>query len=481
MNARAFFILTFEELRLSARSRWLIASWVVFTVAIWPSILLGQRNFNAQSADYADQVQSRLQVQLRGTGRALGRALEPGLRVIRPPSQRTILVEGDDHALPAGWDAAPAGLEALPPYTANSRSGDKGGIWDFEALVRLLGGVIALALGVGRGTRDRASNWLEALRTLPVAPSVAVLARIAGGCMTLTFFVALSWGILTMFLSTISWSEHQSLVQVWLLAIPVLLYLWALLGIGTGLAWALRGSGQAVLGGLISWLVLALLGPAAIQVAAQLVDELPSRSQMERDRREQFADATSQIEKVISQRLVPRGVSLAEPRDLDRLATEEFHRLDADWQKAVRAARQQTDRVEFEWQRHVESHVRLISTAEWLCVGALLRNSMAEFLGTGRATTRRWQEAVLHYQVSLQNALFDNRPVVNLRVPFHDNDQYMNLPRHTPPRFGELPLFDPPIQSGPVDARPPVIGLLLWAMLCLSSSFAFGTKAVRAI
>ncbi len=480
MNFPPFARLTLEEVRRSIRTPWLLIGWTLLAAAAWSSLVLGQREFDEQAALYADSVQARLEVQLRGTGHVLGRAPEPGLRVIRSPSREAVLVQGQHPLMPAAWEVTPAGLEALAPY-ANASPPDRA-VWDLEILVRVLAGILGIGLGVASVVRDKSAGWVAALQSLPLSPLDAAAAKTAGGCVTIVMLVAAWWVFISIVLY-VSPSPHPApLWRVWILAIPAILYLCMFLGIGAFLGWVTRDGFRALVLTLVAWLLLALVGPIVSGLAGQLLDDSPPRSRMERERREQYADEMLAVERRIAQQMVPHLISVPAGRDASAFAAEEFRRLEPDWQAGVAEARKKTEAAEQNWRRRAENHARLVARTEWFSPGALVRQSMAELLDTGRTTISRWESAVADYQVALQRSVLDNRPVVNLRMPFPDGEQLMNFPRYTPPRFADLPLFETPDVSW-LDrwrgVRVPLLALSIWLVLSLAAACAAGTKAIR--
>src|SRR5687768_3020410 len=93
--------LVLQEVRGRLVARWVGGATVLLCACSAFSLALSVRDLQEHTQAYQELLQQRVQTQLAGTGRALGRTAEPGLRVIRPPAPGTVFVAGIDPALPA--------------------------------------------------------------------------------------------------------------------------------------------------------------------------------------------------------------------------------------------------------------------------------------------------------------------------------------------------------------------------------------------
>jgi ABC-type transport system involved in multi-copper enzyme maturation permease subunit len=460
----------------------LILGLVLLIGGSWVSVSLRQRDFDEQAVAYSEQLQARLRLQVSGAGNALGRAPEPALRVIRPPAAGAILVQGRDAWLPAAWEVTPAGAEALQSYATGGRRAEGTSAWDLAALVRVLAGFLAFAAGAAGVLGDRSSGWSLGLRALPLSPGVTSGARIIGGCIALAMLVGAWWLALALVLTHTSVLDAYSLGQIWLLTLPTLLYLWILFGAGVALAWLFHSGFRALSTGVAAWLCIAVMGPSVLSLGAQIIVPVAPQVGMERERREQFADDMRAAQEQIGRQLSARLPVALTMLDLDVVAVGEFAHVEPDWQAAVREARARAEAVEGAWRSQKGRQQRLTRRAAWALPGALVQEAMAELVDTGLSTVAAWDTAVASHETVLNRVLFDDRPSVNLRVKVGVLDNLMLFDRHKPARFGDLPIFTPPVRDWSVRLaalQSCGTSLVLWALVALVSAWLAGVRGLR--
>src|SRR5687767_5291205 len=107
--------LILQEIKRLLLARWVGGATAVLCACSAFSVVLSTRDLQEHSESYVQLLDQRLEAQVR-TGRAFGRAPEPGLRVIRRPAPAAVLAAGIEPAFPAAWEFTPAGVEALNPY-----------------------------------------------------------------------------------------------------------------------------------------------------------------------------------------------------------------------------------------------------------------------------------------------------------------------------------------------------------------------------
>ena len=482
MTVEVFVRLTLEEVRRFSRTPWVLVGLLLLISGSWASVTLGERDYDEQVSTYTDQLQARLQSQVRGTGQALGRSVEPGLRVIRAPAPGSILVQGLDPWLPAAWQIAPWGTEQLLPYPNSTRRPAGTGAWDLEVLVRVVAGILTLAMGAASVVVDRTSGWVVVLRTLPMSVGLTSLARVMGGCLAVAALVALWWISLGLMLTGTTISETFPPGRVWLLTVPTLFYLWALFGLGATAAWLLRSSLRAPMVGVAGWLVIAVIGPALIALVPQFLVPAETRTAMERTRREQFADDMRTTEKRVGEGLSLRLPSSVSRADFDLLTTREFSQVERTWVGAVQQVRARANAVEHSWRLQHDLRRRVASWVKWAIPGVLIQEALAELMDTGPTNADAWEAAVTFHQSAMNNALFDDRPVVNLPVKAGALNSLAAFDRHPAPKYGDLPVFTAPTVSWSI--RVATIqdsgrGLLIWATVFLVGAWLSGVRGLK--
>jgi ABC-type transport system involved in multi-copper enzyme maturation permease subunit len=466
-----------DEIRRYVRAPWVLVGTALLILLTWGSITIGQRDYEEQIVAFQEQVQARLQLQLRG-GHATGRAVEPALRALRPPSPWAILVHGQEGVLPASWDFTPGGSSALASYGPAERA-TGGGILDLEGIVRFFAGVLALAMGASGVVRDKSAGWISILRTLPIPPGQVVATRLIGGCLTLTLMTVIWWSALLVILSPTSGLSGP---RLWLLGLPVLAYLWVLFALGAAAGWQMRSGFRSGLVALTGWLLVAVIGPALIPVAIQIVWPVPPVARMERERGERYADAIRLVEQTVGRQLAERlPKPLHMPED-DALATKMYPQIDPAWVAAMADARAGVVQFTRTWEERRDAQRQLVWRGQWLSPGSLFGQAMSEWVDTGRYSTQAWERAVASEQVALSTSLFDDRPKVNLRVPDGPIEWPMAFDRHSAPRFDDVPKFvppDPPWKARLAGVQGPMLGLLTWAALSVAIAQWTGVRHLR--
>jgi len=260
------------------------------------------------------------------------------------------------------------------------------------------------------------------------------------------------------------------------------LLLWTSYGVGAACAWASRVDARAILTALAIWVGLVMLGPALVSLTAELTHPVAPVGRMERERREVYADGMRFAENAVAQRLVaglPASVNLA---TVDIPATREFRVVEPEWQRLSSAARRSASALEAQWRDEVRAQKRLVAGLAWFSPGALASITTTTVVGTGWNSGQAWTDAVAQYGSVLNSALFDNRPIVNLRVTIGESALSMAFTRHPAPRFTELPVFETPDRSWHVrlaEASKPSLGLAVWAIGALTVAFFAGVRELR--
>jgi hypothetical protein len=183
----------------------------------------GKGDLAVHREHYADLLHERVQAQLRPPGVVTGRAVEPGLRVLRAPNSSVILVRGHTSSFPAAWDFGPAGVEAQPPYP-NRGTGNHGGVLlDLEGVVLVFGGLVSLVLGLGRVLMDRDSGGDRAVRALPLPGAMIAASRVVSGGLVVVVLVVVWFGVIAAFAGVFAANVAENLrVTLAYLSLPML-------------------------------------------------------------------------------------------------------------------------------------------------------------------------------------------------------------------------------------------------------------------
>jgi ABC-type transport system involved in multi-copper enzyme maturation permease subunit len=473
MTGGNFQWLVLQEVKRLLLMRWVAGATVLLCACSAFSVLLGTRDLQEHSETHQELVQQRVEIQIHGTGRVLGRSAEPGLRVIRSPAPGSVLAVGIEGVLPAAWEFTPAGTEALDPYVrgdaANVRS-----FGDLAGIIAALGGLLALWLGVSTVVSDRAAGRIAALRALPVAPETLVIIRLLGG--TVALVVVTTVWVLTIAVGVrvlVPADVVPHLIPIWM-AGPVLSYLALLFAFGTAVGAAAREGLGAFAATFLFWMAIVFVVPQTNQLVTRAVIDVPPKNRMEVERRERNADEFRTLENEIGSAMATQWPAGPFPSDKDQ-SLAYFAVGEPLWREGVIRIRHLADLEEGQWR---DQHARADRINRWLdglSPSSWLFESLTELAGTGRSTAIAWTEAIEAHSRALNLHLFDDRPKVNARVPWSgDGLVAVAVDRHQAPRYSDLPLFvAPPDQSGTWTsaARRSFAGLLAYTMLAMAAAY----------
>jgi hypothetical protein len=459
-----------EDVRRQLLTPWAAAAVVTLAAVSFGALLSGQRDVERQRAEYEALLQERLESQMRAKQVLWGRAPEAALRAIRAPSPGVTLVIGRDRAIPAAWDFAPWGTETL--FTYRHRE------WDFESLIRIPGGLVALLLGTILVVRDRTSGWIAALHAMPIAAWQVSIARLLGMSLSVAGAFTLWW--------TLIWLSGGHLlpagITVWPLLPTAIVYGWTLGAVGLACAWLSRTPSRGLLVGLGFWTLASILMPSVIPRAVGALASTTERREEERLRREQYADDVRLTELEVSGPMASMlPVEVTDPGAVDRWAAANFPRVERQWRAGMQRAREAAH-ASLETAQHAAAlHETYIRYTGWLVPGLLVKHALAEVAGTGSVAARRWEHAVAQRHAALRALLFDDRPTASVRLPAGGAIQGFVVPRRSPPRVAEAGIFEPPAipfgsAAGFREFGPAMIA---WLIVSFCAAFAAGASGSR--
>jgi hypothetical protein len=221
-------------------ARWVLI-FVVLLVASTGSAIIGGYHTHLRNRErYAVEIQRRVQLVLQAQSGPDGTDVDRSLRVLRAPTPSAIVIPGHEASLPAAWDLGPAGLETLAPYPPADLASETGSLLDVEAVIRLFGGLFAIALGAWTVTRDKLRGWLEAEATLPVPQSSVTAAHFLSGFLVLALIDTVWFGLSAVFAHAYVGPDVELSIFWQRLALVSLLYMATLYGIGSAIAWWAR-------------------------------------------------------------------------------------------------------------------------------------------------------------------------------------------------------------------------------------------------
>ena len=474
MTGRTFCWLIIQEVKRHLMARWVGWATALLCACSAFSVALSTRDFQERTDSYVQLLDQRIEAQLRGTGRALGRAPEPALRVIRPPAPAAVLAAGIEPALPAAWEFTPAGAEALDPYVRRDFGIIDRNVSDLSGVIAGLGGLLALWLGVSTIVADRGAGRIAALRTLPVSPRITAFVHLAGGTLALTV-VAVVWCVtVVLTLRTLAPADAgvPSAIPVSMTG-PVVSYLALMFALGTAAGGAAREETGALVTAFAIWMAIVFVVPQMNQFITRSVADVPSRTQMEDERREHIADEARLLENEIGAAMVTEWSDVrrpnAEKQELAYFATGE-----PVWRAGITRLRSIAVLHEREWLAQRRHANRIRRWLDGLNPRWWLFESMAEIAGTGHSTEKDWTRAIDAHVQTLNQRLFDDRPKVNARVTWQGEPLLLSFDRHLAPLFSDLPPFvPPPAHTGmwTRGALRSLAGLLAYTLLAMAAAY----------
>ena len=445
-TTRAVVALAVSRVEYLLTSPWLIGAIALLALSSGTVAVTGAKDLTEHRERYALEIQQRLRASLLSVG-PTGRQAERALRVVRPPTEAALLIPGQERSMPAAWDLGPATVEALPPYPdlALRPSIVSGGGADGAAIIGQFGGTLALALGLATVLRDRRRGWGDAERHTAAPAFAFVVAHLSSACLTLAVAVAAWFAAIGLAVSQANGHDWADANQtLWMLAPLTWLYAVTLYGYGAAIAWQVRVPLRAVVCGALLWLGLFMVGP---QLGASWVgwsNDASSRASAEQDQRDAYAERVRLLEAELGRQIAARVGDARLSSEKESRAIQGFQALEPMWIRGMVGARAAADDLQHFWRAGADRTTQRLQQAARFMPSTLLPVVLAEVSGTGHLTRRRWEQAVTEYKRRLDQALFDNRPTVTLRLPLDGLPEVFMHIRHPVLPIRDLPSFVPP-------------------------------------
>jgi ABC-type transport system involved in multi-copper enzyme maturation permease subunit len=383
-------------------------------------VYVGARDYSARLSDYSRLMADRQQLAAGPAGKAVRGVGEVGnrldvLRAIRAPEPLSALVRGLDGGMPVYWNFEPTGIKIGPSAARPHRLADVLGSLDFEFLVRVVLGLLAILLAFDAVAGEKELGTLRAVLCQPVARSEFLAGKLAGG--TVTLLVALMTSFLLLLLVApvfeVSLLGAEMRAKLGLLFLASLLYVICFYALGL-LASSLAGSQKTCLVVLlILWVVTVLAVTPLSTIVAQAAAPLPLDHVLQTKKTAihmrlgyeageamgkvygeftgfgpnwHHSEAFKKNEEAINQRIAPIMAGYIGQR---RRFVGEIE------QDAERRSMRQND---------IANYIALLSPA------AAMTSAAANLAGTGDATLRAWLQAIRRQQANLDLALFGDPP-----------------------------------------------------------------------
>lgn len=491
-SARTIAVVARRELREQLHSTMV---WMLVAVALSLAALaghLGGRRLAMANAVHAALLEQRSHERARAGGQLTGWQMEPALRAIRTTEPLAVLVRGLDAEMPQYWDLGPAGPRqgiAMVESTSFPRADI-----DLEFIIRVVLGLLAIALAVETVAGQRASGALLALLGQPVRPQCVLAGKLLGTGVTLAGALALTW---TASLAAMAAGPGRAAVDARFVGGAALigaigaLYLFVCLVFGIAVASVVRMYHVTFVAAVVIWLTAAVVAlPAAVLVGQVLVPTAAAvlvEEESERLVAEWRADAQAALGDAYAARL--GGPSQWMGRQADRtLVGSVEHDIGVRWRDQVAATLRPRLRALDERTSAARAKQRTaIRVLAALSPGAQFTIAAANIAGTGAAAAARWDAAVRTYADDLTARLFDDPPRIVIQVPgaargsVPDRRSLLGFNLRPLPTVDAVPQFAPPdatLHSRSSDTSQAVLALLVFAAaLTAAAAWTFSRVA----
>jgi ABC-type transport system involved in multi-copper enzyme maturation permease subunit len=439
------------------------------SVLLCLSVVLGARDLEARRETYRRQLADLAAAQVKQRLPLPGWAPEPVLRVIRPPELGSLLARADDGTVPAYFDFGPAGTVWARGVPTDEAPSQDGTLLDLESIVRVVGGFLAILMGVESFVTARDKGVLKGWAVLGTSP-IATCAGKLIGCWTVMGMLAAVLFAVAIVAGAVSVRpdiETFSIIVARCL-VPTFLYLATYTSIGALFALTLRPASGAVTAGVAFWITTSMVGPQVLTLCSRALAPTEGRVAMERQRDLDFESEVRAGEQAVGDAVVAKvgQMSSLETAAAIREHASEFSEV---WLRHARAAREGAQSIEMRWNSARDRRERIESLGGFIGPGAPLRRAIAALAGT-EGLSERWNHLVEDHQRILNTLLFDDRPQVTVRVPADQGRQLTAFTRRPAPQWYDLPLSPTSLATLPEpweEAAPSIGALAVYLFLTL--------------
>src|SRR6185503_20043782 len=287
------------------RRRSLLIVFIGLAALVLISIAVGLQDLASREQDYHAQLASIVKEQVKPRLPMTGAGVQRVLRVARPAELGSLVARGEDTRLASYFDFGPGGLQWGQAAGSDASQMQAASVFDLESIIRVIGGLIALLLGIDVVGASRFRGQLLAWQSLGLDPAVGVAGKLLGcagllvsGCVLLLGTAALATGL--------QLRDDAPGIAALLTSnlVPIALYLCVLAGVGGAVALWSRSLATASIAGVAVWLTIAIIGPQLGGIAGRLLVPVTSRAEFERARDQRYAEDNRAVEDALGEQLV---------------------------------------------------------------------------------------------------------------------------------------------------------------------------------
>jgi hypothetical protein len=184
------------------------------------------------------------------------------------------------------------------------------------------------------------------------------------------------------------------------------------------------------------------MAPQLLSAAVYLTADIPPRARLEYDRRETYADRSRAADETLARRLSDAVPDAPTPQAFDKSAEAAFPAFEGDWLSNMDDARSEANTATLGWLTSQDMWLTRLEVIARFTPGTLLQSALANVNGQGWTTQRWWEQTVHQHETALNRALFDDRPVIGLRLDNKGTPAQWAYIRHPALPVSDLPSFD---------------------------------------
>jgi hypothetical protein len=323
-------------------------------------------------------------------------------------------------------------------------------------VIRIVIGLLAVLLAVESVSGERASGTLLVLLGQPVSPSAVSAGKLLGatGTLTLTIACCAIGVIATIVLGSPSPPARGIYLSLLAICAAGVAYAVICLSIGTLISTLLASYRLALTIAFVVWSLSALIAPRAALAIARLAAPAQVSSIAEADR-ERFTQRTTEAiqRRMGDEYAASLGGPTAWPAKQDDAAAnrEARAKIEPVWFAHVKSLRQELETRRTAFDIAADRQRRLVMALLLVNPAGAFTAAANDLAGVGDGTAVRWRSAVRDYESTLNEHLFDNRPIIIALVPYVSNRApdterrlVVELRFGSPKLASDFPSFRPP-------------------------------------
>lgn len=457
---------------------------MVLVVCLVPlAVYVGVQDYKSRLHDYDRLVSDKQELMAGEAGQKVqgeDSPWTPGnelavFRAIRRPDPLSVFIRGLDGALPEYWDFSPAGIEEGPSALRPKRLSDLLGQLDMEFLIRVALGLLAILLAFDAVSGEKEMGTLRLAISQPISRAGFLAGKLVAGAIAL--LVPLAAAFLTALLSSKIFGMESlpggGIIKLLLIFMASSIYLLCFYSLGLLVSSLTRSQKTSIIVLLVIWVVLTLAASPVATFTAQAARPAPSRHIIETQKRTLDDNLRLETEKAM-------GAAYKEATGIaDRMSYGDYlknkeavnRRINPIILSYVNKRRQLLTEVQQDADRKENRQNRIARSIMWLSPAATYSNVATDLSGTGDEIRAAWLAAAQRYLNRLGTVLFENPPVVTIRVGGMSN----TIEIRKLLSISELPAFAPPkndVAATVQGALPSIMILLIYTVVFIIGGFA---------